>query len=608
MLKKIISIAVIAAMICTVFAGCTTEDVALFKALQKVPESSITKQVATFDITVEEPMSSTVTFDYGDGDSYTYEDDMSGLNYLMQLYSGFLSITQMESVTTKSGNVAETKLTYTLPDASFSFSAWAQADDNGQMKSAVMTLPSYVRPLLPASISKKQYISFDMAKYMEEAMASLSDIGVIGGADGPTSIVTTTTAPNPELMTGMLTNAISNEAVIDQFAAILDVSIVSGVETSGNNTTYTVKLDGSTLKSIIKGIISSLSKDEIAPMLTLMTGMSAQDMKDGINSIDTDVIGDFIINTGIFDNGITTKYTVSGDGYVVHTEQDIDLNIDLPRIVNAAIDFAATLGDITPEEAAEQKANDTITGKFKVAANIVSDVTSINAALDVKMPQLTEENCIDIISDIEEYAEYQNAYYEWRYSWYDDQAEIAYADMHVPGEHLTLRNNDTGVEISVVPKTRSELDPEYVSDYDDYYYYYNNTIFVPITDLAKVFDDVLSVSWNDEFMGVEVRYMFYDEEYVDILLNSNGRELYYNAEDDSIYYEKFDYVLSYLSDYQFAADGKLYVSLSYFNGDMDYRSRFEGDKYCYTSWENAQFQSDMDLSGNVLYELENMFY
>ena len=613
MLKKIISIAVVAAMICTVFAGCTADDVALFKALQKVPESSITHQTASFDITVEEPMSSTYTYSYsGDDESYTEEDKLPMENYLLQLIGGLLSVTDIETTVTKSGGVMETKLSYTLPDASFSFKSWIKADEKGQAQQAVFALPSYVRPFLPVAIAKKQYVSVDMAKYTEYVTGitapAMADMGVIGGADGPTAIVTTTTVtPKPDAMATMLTLALQDDKMIDQLASMLNISFVTGVERSGGNTIYTVKLDGPALKSLIKGIVSTISGDDAAAMIALMAGTTAAEYKEGLEGADkyADVIGDFLINSGMFDNGITVKYTVNSDGYVVHTEQNLDIYVDMPKIAAAVVDMGAVLvGEVTPEDIAEAKEQLNVTGKFRIAASIVSDVTSINAALDVKLPELTEENCIDVIGDIEEYSEYDAAYDEWWNSWYDDRAERAYAEMHVPGETLVLRNNETGVEVTTIPKTRSEIDPEYDEDF-----YYYNSIYVPITDLAQVFDGVHSITRNDELQGIEVRYnMFYDdeEEYVNLILNPDGRELYFDAEDDTPY-EEYYYVYPYLSDFQFADDGKFYVSLSYFNGNMDYRSRFEGDKYCYTSRDNTRFQSDMDMSGNFIYEFENMF-
>lgn len=590
MTKRIISILTIAAMICMVFAGCSPDDVALYKAIQKVPESCVVTQTASFDVTVIEPVSVTNTYTFYDGETFTYTNEMTGMNYLLRLLSELLSITKIESTTTKAGNLMESKLTYTLPDAAFSFNAWAQTDDNGQAQTAVISMPSYVRPFLPASLGQKQYISFDMSKYFE----FMAEMNAAAGTEAGTTIL-----PDAQSTMSAITMFFNDEAVIDQLAAMMDINFVSSVERSGNNTVYTVKLDGPALKSIIKGVVSSMYSDEAAAIAALVAGVSADEYRKDMEGADeyADKLSDFIINTGMFENGITTKYTVSGDGYVVRTEQDIDLNIDLPRIVDAAAKLTAAIEGEDPEELYIPQ----VTGKFKVAANIVSNVTKINSQLDVRMPQLTDANCIDIIGDIEEYYEYQMAYYEWWESWYDDQPEIAYADMHVPGEPLTLRNNETGVEIVTIPKTQSELDPEY-----DVYNFYYNDIYVPITDLAKLFDDVLGITWNNELKGVEVRYMYYGEECVDLILNPNGREMYFTSE-DSTPYEAYDYVLSYMEDYQFADDGKLYVDIYYFNDDMAYSSRFEGDKYCYTSDENIELEYK-EMDDNFFYALENMFY
>ncbi|MGN1098458.1 MAG: hypothetical protein ACI4SS_06150 [Clostridia bacterium] len=625
-MKRTISVILAAVMIALTFSGCSSSDIALYKAMQNVPESSVTTTKTTFDIQVVEPVSTSSTTTYyekdengqwGEPEISTYEDDSAEVNYFLKVYSGLLSIMAIDSTVTKSGNDARTDIKIAYPDSMSTFTAWTQTDGENGNINYILSIPSYLRPYLPDAISKKQYISFDMAEYTEmigdltglltggmtadsvgatDGGDTPASVGIIGGADGPTSIFTTS-AVSPA---GIL----ENSDIFENILNFLDFELTSAATENGN-TVYTVKIDSASLTTIVKGIIKSLSTDEAANLvgaLALMSGAESsteirEEFKEGVKYADeiADLICAKITETGLLADGITLKYTVNRQGYIIREESLVNLDLDFAKIIKAAEEIAEALSDGEKEEYESDyryEYDSEIKGRIKVGVTSVSDVTRINEKLEVKVPSLTEENNINIIKDIKDYAEYSAAKSRWNSSWYSYNSIEAYKDMLEEGETLVLRNNDNGREVIVEPKIISD---------EEYY----DFLGVPASDLCSIFDGV-SVSWNGELMGVQISYTdSYGEKYTDLYLNTNGA-IRYDEEYLSGEYDKYDGVYEWYTG-NFTADGKFYVELDEFDYDFGFESRFEDGKFCYSSEGNAKFKYDKSMDGNLIYEFEKMF-
>ncbi len=623
MKKKILSLAVIAAMVVTVFSGCTADDVALFKALQNEPETSVTKETATFDVSLIEPLK--VTDNYT-GDDSTYDTGIKLANYLMNLYGGLLSIVSTETTTTKSGDVQEVKTVSTMPDLVATSTSWVKTNEDGTAQTTA-ALPSYLKPFLPPSVSGKEYITIDTGSLYGQLFAAQmmsldpsGDLGVIGGADGPTSVFVTGEMPDPgeaanplesiQATSNMLNTLLKNDAVVDQLASILDVSIVTEARRVPDGTAYTVKLDSANVQKLIRGVIGTLEKPELAAVMALFTGMPL-DSVDGNEALElpdevdetVNQICAFIADSGILENGYQAVVTVNSDGYVAAVDESFELMLDAARIWDAAVNVIAHGQNVTPEDIAAVKASMTLSGKFKIAVKTASQVTDINRPVSVKYPELTKANNIDYMNELADYSMYSIQKNNWDSSW-DNFGEIwAYAEAHQPGDPLILRNTDTGAEVVTVPITTADVYP----DEDDGF----SSLYFKITDVAKIIPGI-SYSWNDELMGVELKYTERDgSEVYELYPSSAGEEMYLNAvygEDGNSYntdtvYSKYTYVDTYGMFY----DNKFYVEYGFFNHSMKYRSRFEDGRYCYTPEAKAQFTSDMDMSDNLFAAFADLF-
>ena len=235
MTKKILSLAVAAAVLITAFTGCAPEDVALFKAMRKTAETGVTTTVTSFDVTVEEPLRMSLPY----GEDIAYETDMPGLNYIADLLGGILSVTEMEQVTKKSGNMTETKTTLTLPDASLSFNSWVELNELGQAGSAVISIPSYVKPFIPRAVGNKEYLKYDPS--------GMFDVGAFGTDFSYADEDEIPAAFDPQLAVTLLPILLNSDEAVDAAAKALDVNLVNGVERTGGNTVYSLTLDGQTV-------------------------------------------------------------------------------------------------------------------------------------------------------------------------------------------------------------------------------------------------------------------------------------------------------------------------------------------------------------------------
>ncbi len=587
-MKRTLSLVVAVVMLALCFTGCSSDDIALYKALQNVPQSSVVTEKATFDVKVIEPFSSKYIF----VDGTSYDDDMASFNYLQQIYSGLLSIMETETVTTTSGGNSKAVTQVKYPDFVASFTSYTKADGT-----TAMSIPSYIRPFLPTAIADKQYIVISpqsMAAVFAGMTGFSSDvIGVIGGADGPTAMYITGTEPvmvDPAQLNGLL----SNETVIRQLSKYLDVSFVTDVAKSGSDTVYTIKIDSAALENIIKGIVKSLSNEEIAATVGTMSVVMgaaedaqevAEAYKEALAGSDeiVDAVCDMITETGMFANGITIKCTVNKDGYVSRTEEIVDMDIDMARIVKATENLIKRIAGEDDATASAHEAK----GRVSLRANSVAEVTGINESVDIVFPEFTDKNSIDLYSDITEYQLYSDAKDKWEYGTSHEQYE--YMENRQPDETLTLVNSENGKSVTVVPR-----------NFDDYY------IYVPVTDLTSLFDEVRAVSWNSQLMGVEIYYTnAFGNEVCDLYLSPEGADVYDNVDEECTDYDKYSFVNSWPSEYEFT-DGKFYVNVDFFNWDIDYAGSFADGQYVFHSTASP-FEYSKSMDGNLLYEFEKMF-
>lgn len=443
-MKKIIAVVIAAVMLALSFSGCSSDDIALYSATQRMPESGVYTETVTFDVSLEEPI-------VNEPIAGSYNN--AGANYFINTVSKLLSLPEIACIATKSGDDIRYDISVSCPDQVSKYTLWANVNPENPMAAKyTMLIPSYIRPYLPKNIEDKKYLTFSMQDYME-LIGNLNesegaDVGVIGGADGPTAIYVAPTA----------SQMMNNEALINQAAQLLDVELVSGVERSGSNTVYTVKIDSNSLTKIVDGVIKSLSKEElgnIVGMIALMSGNVdsrseiTRQFREGVAYADTvdELICAKLAATGLLDKGLTVKYTVDREGYVVKTETDMQLDIDLAKLYNAMLEIEAELSG--------QEVNDmgeSIKGRIKLGTKCVTEVTRINEKLDAMLPTLTESNNISIAKDISDYVKFSMAEQEWNNMWhiYDDEYE--YLETLEEGQKLVLRNNENGREVTLEPK------------------------------------------------------------------------------------------------------------------------------------------------------------
>jgi hypothetical protein len=77
------------------------------------------------------------------------------------------------------------------------------------------------------------------------------------------------------------------------------------------------------------------------------------------------------------DNGITIKYTVNTDGYIINEKGNAEFVVDLPSIIKLS---GSTSSPSDP------------TGIYTIGISFNTDITNINGDVDVVMPKVNSTN------------------------------------------------------------------------------------------------------------------------------------------------------------------------------------------------------------------------
>lgn len=462
-MKKFYALFLVLAMAASVFSGCAEGDKALYNALKATAaaENLIETTVLTYDVKPVQPFSvekNPESVDFWSGWYFEQKkSEAENLNRMVDTARLFAEDFALKTVAKKSGGNVRTDVTFVKPDFEADFTMWQQ-DEN----KVIINIPTYVSPFMYPTMGNKQYIVFD--------------------ADAMNGII--------EDETGEVVNEIDMDIALklindfaEKFVDKLSYPLViNTVEENGENV-YTVKLNREILKGLTDNSLEILSDDETAALASMgiyiLAGDNAgsvediregyaefiNDLKDGAEELFADME-----ETA----ELTARFSVNSEGLISRREIEFSAEIKADSLYGYF------------ENAY------TATGSFRITVNAVTDYDYTKP--EITVPVLTDENSIDLCEDFTEYQEYQEAYSDWYYDWFNYHPSDTYANERDPYTPITVKNLENGKEITITPgmvtTTAEEL--------------HQYGIAMPLAELSSIFDNV-SLTWNEITMGVELR-------------------------------------------------------------------------------------------------------
>lgn len=291
---------------------------------------------------------------------------------------------------------AEGELSIDLGGMLISAKIWADVDlDTGDMKS-IIQLPAMLSGLMGPAADKR-YLVYDIKEMME-----LEDEEV-----DMEEIMELQKELEPKII--KLAEEIEKEFKPD----FKIINLKEEIEVDGEKTkVYELKLDDKTLKELVKEFVNTTldsegSKSFIMDYIDLAMKMVATgefteeemaEMKDGIKDVEENLdknvekakeeFNKFMTKIEdvqlLGEKGITIEYSIGKDGYIVE--------------INGVIDLRLNLEEISKVMEAEEETK----GILKLTINYNTKNKNINNKdLKVELPELTEENSIDLLEMIE---------------------------------------------------------------------------------------------------------------------------------------------------------------------------------------------------------------
>ncbi len=433
-LRKVLAVVMVLVLASMALAGCTTSEIELIDSL-----ITTTNQLKSYEGT------STLEISFS-GES-SNEEVQEVLKELAVYLDGIKLVANQKAWSDEEGQKAKAAVDYELEiaDTKANFSFWADVDASGDKPSMkiIFTVPE----LLLASLANGEYagkyivINYDNLFEEVDAFVDYSNVENIG-----------------KEIFDMIFDYIKSSAADLDLGMEVAVKKGTGTTSKGESATkYEVKLDDASFKKFMEAIINDvilqdktleLFRDYMETSLSLVNyELLYQDLGGGIGEefdqeaaikeamaeIDeglAEVSKEFpeyrkavskvfeaLKDAKILgEEGITSTYFINKDGCVVEQKHAIDIEIDFAQWQKAVLNLEnIDLGagklenkvSLLPEndlyleddEVAENE-EDIVDGKIKLGINYESSIYNINKEIDVEIPEITEENSIDLFAEL----------------------------------------------------------------------------------------------------------------------------------------------------------------------------------------------------------------
>lgn len=571
--------------------GCTPVDAALWAAVERTDEAytSIARTVE-WNVDIQAPLVS--------GSEYNYDTSSADVVDFIKLLANDM---RLEANTLRSGGAAQTDIKLSKPDLRLMFRLWSEETQRGSR--LIFKVPSlFISP----AVREKDYLVWERGDALD------------GAAEAQKRTVESVKALGKYIFSEL-------------------GPLVGEAEVTAEGNVYTVRLDGAALRRVTGEALAALSSDKgkslLADIFRAQYGSEQtrsprlyDDTAAGVVlpeavieahvyelaaeiALYGDAIADQIEKSGLMKNGLTVRYTVNSEGLIAKVESEMTLDFDV-EAVSLALDNISLILDGEEPVVPEDKFG--MAGSFSVTAKSTSVYGY--APTEVSLPEITEENSVDLLGEYAEYEEYEEALAEWSRK---TQAYVYAYELPESGR-LKVKNLANGLETEVTAIVNDEG-------------IYNN-VFFPIGELAPALG--ADVEWDPDLMAAIVRLENDGEKTALVLPNKDGERLYDLYFDGFHYDENGDYVNENLTEAQIDAlqrvlindpndgddytyywydsvvylyydeNGRAAVGAPLLNMALGYVVEVDGDELLLQKADSVKIEFDGDIENNFFYLLE----
>lgn len=377
-MKKVkkISLLLVFMLIASIFTGCSKGEKGLLDAFMKNQE--ILSLESTMDLKFN--LSATGLLE----EEQAIFDDVAKVVNDLSLHMNQKSVSN-EKQTKAKGQI---DLDVELEGTSFDSYIWVDVDFDGDKPDfkEIFKLPSLLRAMMPSPANSKEYIVLDFES-MDE---------VYGGMGTPVNY--------SEIMDVAMKYQDKFIEAFERYSKKYDsnISVVTKLDDKVIDgelaDVYQIKFDNDSFKEFLKyTTISILQDKELAPLfeeyMSEIIKLSGEPMPENIDF--TSDIPKLIKNVKEFfdtiekldilgKEGIVINYGVNKDGFIVSEEGKMDFLIDTKSIMELSSDQS--------KEGIEQMSSPV----FNFVISYDNKIKNINNDIEINLPELTEENSIDL--------------------------------------------------------------------------------------------------------------------------------------------------------------------------------------------------------------------
>jgi len=396
-LFKLICLFIAAFVLVTVLAGCSSDELTLFNAM--LNSESIKTMESKTEISMKMEASG------------LSESDQEKLEMVLPLLNSSRLVIDQKLSRNEDKTVAKSQISadISLGGISMNTEIWVDYDITGSEPKLkeIIKLPLIASMGMPEEYKGKEYMVLDLTQRPEmegSSMASLKQM-----LD----------------MNRILTKEFTE--FLKKYAAQLKpgfevVKLKERKTVSGKPLqVYELKLDDQTFKALLKHAVNNFIEDKDALSLiekyltsmASMPGFTAEGREDSQAELE-ETLAD--LNAGmpkfkeqfnkimdalddvkiIGDKGVTIRYTIDSQGYIVGETGTLDIEINKPAIEQAVKSLDPDSYDVADSVSSNEV--------YKFTFDFTTTISNINKAVDIQLPELNDENSFNML-DMSEAAE-----------------------------------------------------------------------------------------------------------------------------------------------------------------------------------------------------------
>jgi hypothetical protein len=382
--KKIVALSVGLIMTASLFTGCSTDGLVLMNAFGK--SQTINSMQSKTDISVKV------------SGSKMSEQEEQMMNSMLPMINGTKISVLTKTNQNKEKTVAKMQSDISLqlaqmPDP-INMSLWVDVDTTAEKPviNEMFTIPQLLAAQLPKELQGKEYM-----------VMNLSDMPSTPGMAQPDfkKLMSFSKEFQPKLLDFVAKYAKQFNPTTSYIKHVGSESYFENDKRQSTDT-YEMRLTDKSFKDLIHYTLNNVAenKDAVGFVKEYMVAVSSlytvtdvedktiqDEMNKAMDNLTTELPKQILVlnkaldsikNLKILgDNGITIRYTVNNDGYIINEKGNAEFVVDLPSIIKLS---GSTSSPSDP------------TGVYTIGISFNTDITNINGDVDVVMPKVNSTN------------------------------------------------------------------------------------------------------------------------------------------------------------------------------------------------------------------------